>query len=150
VPVQFGAEKLSGKGMSLTIGMGGMFIETDIILPYCFQTKVTCILPGYGEMVLSGIVTWRLTKPLSRRYKKSGFAIKFTEIRAEYYKKIEEYVSQKNRILREIKFLLSKDPPNMKRINELLTATYIKDYLNIKDLRQKIEDEIALSRLRVG
>jgi len=149
VPVHFGAEDYTSTGKSLTISLGGMFIETNVQLPLEQEIKLKFFLPGYSNIEAKGIIIWRVTKPVSRRFKNPGIAVKFTDISVEDLKKIEEYVLKKSRIIRTIKHLLSAKKPDMKRINELLTSTYIRDYSSIEDLKRQVEEELALFRLRV-
>lgn len=149
VPVQFGVDEYTSNGKSLTISIGGIFVETNFLLPLDQEVKLKFTLPGYGVIEVKGTVVWRVTKAVSRRFKNPGIAVKFTEISVEDIRKIEDYVLKKSRIIRTIKHLLNQEKPDMKRINELLTSTYIHDYASIEDLRKKVEDELALFRLRV-
>jgi len=73
--------------------------------------------------------------------------VKFTEMSLEDEKVIHDYVVNKGRILRELRFLLSLDPLPMKRVNELLTSTYIIDYTSIADLRAKVDREFSFLKL---
>ncbi len=148
VPVYFGREGYTSRGKSLTISIGGIFIETNVLLPLNEEIKLKFNLPGYGPVEARGIVIWRATKPVSKRFKNPGIAVKFTEIAEEQCKSIEDYVIKKSRIIRTIKHLLSQEKPDMKKINELLTSTYIHDYSNLEDLRRQIEEELNLFRLR--
>ncbi len=148
VPVYFGSEGYTSTGKSLTISIGGIFIETNVLLPLDQEIKLKFNLPGYGPVEAKGTVIWRVTKPLSKRFKNPGIAVRFTEIAEEQCKNIEDYVIKKSRIIRAIKHMLSEKKPDMKRINELLTSTYIHDYSTIEDLRRQIEEELDLFRLR--
>lgn len=148
VPVQYGVEGYTSEGKSLTISMGGIFIETKILMPIHEEIRLKFTLPGYGPIELKGEVVWRVAKPVSKRFKNTGFAVRFTDISEEQCKQIEDYVIKKSRIIRTIKHLLSQKQPDMKRINELLTSTYIHDYSTLDDLKKKMDEELALFRLR--
>lgn len=149
VPVQYGIDEYNSTGTSLTISIGGIFIESKDPLHLDQEIKLKFNLPGYGTIEAKGVVIWRVTKGISKRFKNPGMAVKFIEIGLDDSRKIEDYVLKKSRILRTIKHLLNEKKPDMKRINELLTSTYIHDYASIDDLRKKVEDELALFRLRV-
>lgn len=148
VPVYFGVDEYTSTGKSLTVSIGGLFIETSVLMPLDQEIKLKFKIPGYGSIEAKGTVVWRVTKPVSKRYQKPGIAVKFIDIGLEQCKKIEDYVIKKSRILRTIKHLLSEKNPDMKKINELLTSTYIHDYSTLDDLKKKLDNELALFRLR--
>lgn len=148
VPVYFGVDEYTYEGRSLTISIGGLFIETKVLMPLDQEIKLKFTIPGYGSIELKGAVVWRVTKPISRRFKNPGIAVKFTDINEEQCRKIEDYVIKKSRVIRTIKHLLSEKKPDMKQINELLTSTYIRDYSTLDDLKKKLDNELALFRLR--
>lgn len=148
VPVYFGVDGYTSAGRSLTISIGGIFIETKILMPLDQEIKLKFTIPGYGSIELKGTVVWRVTKPVSKRFKNQGIAVKFTDINEEQCRQIDDYVIKKSRIIRTIKHLLSEKKPDMKRINELLTSTYIHDYSTLDDLKKKLDNELALFCLR--
>jgi Tfp pilus assembly protein PilZ len=148
VPVYFGVDEYTSTGKSLTVSIGGIFIETGVLMPLDQEIKLKFTIPGYGPIETKGTVVWRATKPVSKRFRNPGIAVKFTELNLEQCRMIEDYVIKKSRIIRTLKHLLSEKKPNMKQINELLTSTYIRDYSTLDDLRKKLENELALFRLR--
>ncbi len=136
------------KGTTAMIGCGGLFIQTDDFLPAGSEIWMKFKLPGEKHIVLAeGNVAWIIAKPqVNKRYPQPGMGVKFIRLDEPSLRIIDFYVTQKNRIFRELKFLITQENPQMKKINELLTSTYIQDYRSLDDLRKQIDWEMASFR----
>ena len=136
------------KGITAMIGCGGLFIQTDDFLPAGSEIWMKFKLPGEKHIVLAeGNVAWIIAKPqVNKRYPQPGMGVKFIRLDEPSLRIIDFYVTQKNRIFRELKFLCAQENPQMKKINELLTSTYIQDYRSLDDLRKQIDWEMASFR----
>jgi len=150
--VKFGPITTSFVGSCMSIGMGGIYVETEKLFPPTVQISLSFPFPGRSKNIeAKGIVVYTLRKGEgTEKCKGPGMGVKFTEMNPEDEKVIHDYVVIKGRILRELRFLLSLDPLPMKRVNELLTTTYIIDYTSIADLRAKVDKEISFLKLSKG
>lgn len=150
--VKYGPITPSFEGLCMSLGMGGMYIESDKLFPPSVHLVVSFPLPGRTKSIeVKGFIVYSLKKGEgSGKCRGPGMGVKFTEVNPEDERHIHDYVVMKGRILRELKFLLSQEPPPMKRINDLLTSTYITDYTSMKDLRAKVDREIAFLKLTKG
>lgn len=134
----------------MSIGMGGMYVVSDRLFPPSVLLSLSFMLPGETKCIdAKGLVVYTLRKGEGAgKCQGPGMGIKFTEVPSHNEKLIHDYVVMKGRILRELKFLLAQDHPPMKRVNELLTATYIIDYTSLADLRAQVEREVKYLKLR--
>jgi len=150
--VTFGPITPSFEGVSMSIGMGGMYIESEKLFPPTVQLSISFVLPGHTKCIeAKGLVVYTLKRGEGTgKCKGPGMGIKFIELPLEDEKTVHDYVVLKGRVIRELKFLLSQEHPPMKRVNELLTSTYIIDYTSLADLRAKVNREIACLKLRKG
>jgi len=136
------------QGTTAMIGCGGLFIQTDDFLPAGSEIWMKFKLPGEKHIILAeGNVVWIIAKPnVNKRYPQPGMGVKFIRLDEPSLRLIDFYVTKKNRIFRELKFLITQENPQMKKINELLTSTYIQDYRSLDDLRKQIDWEMASFR----
>ncbi|MDD5224027.1 MAG: PilZ domain-containing protein [bacterium] len=136
------------KGITAMIGCGGIFIQTEDFLPAGSEIWMKFKLPEEKHIIQAeGNVVWVIAKPnTNKRYPQPGMGVKFIRLDEPSLRIIDAYVTQKNRIFRELKFLMSQETPPMKKVNELLTSTYIRDYRSLDDLRKQIAWEMASFR----
>lgn len=136
------------KGITAMVGCGGLFVQTDDFLPAGSEIWMKFKLPEEKHVIQAeGNVVWVIAKPnANKRYPQPGMGVKFIRLDEPSLRIIDFYVTQKNRIFRELKFLMSQENPPMKKINELLTSTYIQDYRSLEDLRKQINWEMASFR----
>jgi Tfp pilus assembly protein PilZ len=136
------------RGVTAVIGGGGIFIQTGDLLSRGSEIWMKFKMPGEKQLIhADGTVVWLISKhSANKRYPHLGMGIKFNRVDESAVSMIDSYVTKKNRIFRELKFLLSQDNPPMKKINELLTSTYIQDYRSLEDLRKQVDWEMASFR----
>lgn len=136
------------RGVTSVIGGGGIFIQTGDLLSRGSEIWMKFKMPGEKQLIhADGTVVWlNSIHSATKRYPQLGMGIKFNRVDESAVSIIDSYVTKKNRIFRELKFLLSQDHPPMKKINELLTSTYIKDYSSLEDLQKQVDWEMASFR----
>lgn len=137
-------------GITSSVGLGGVFIETaKNLFKIGDELWLRFQMPGEEQVVEAiGKVTWVNSKPKpDRRQSGPGMGIRFNRLNERGFRLIDSYVITKSRLFRKLKFLLSQDPPDMKKINELLSSTYIQEYRSINDLRRQVDLEMSTFRL---
>ena len=136
------------RGVTAMIGIGGMFIQTGDFFSTGSEIWIKFKLPGEKQIIQAdGTVAWVISKPKSsKRYPHPGMGIKFNRVDESAMALIDSYVTKKNRIFRELKFLVTQENPPMNKINELLTSTYIQDYRSLEDLQKQIDWEMTSFR----
>lgn len=141
--VRYGITEPAYNGRSRVIGEGGMYIETEKIFYKGTELIISFKLPGSNvETSVKGKVVWTLVKGNYGKYKGPGMAIQFIDISDETKKVIREYVTSKKEVLEKILDMCEKEHPPMKEINNLLTQTYILDYVSIDDIKNKVKSEL--------
>ena len=136
-------------GVTSSVGLGGVYIETKDLFKIGDELWLQFYMPGEEQVVEAvGKVSWLSNKPNpSERLGGPGMGISFNRLNERGFRLIDSYVTTKSRLFRKLKFLLSQDPPDLKKVNELLSSTYIKEYRNLQDLRRQVDLEMSTFRL---
>lgn len=151
-PAEFVWGTITQPAVALMIGLGGCFLETEVIVPPGEELDLHLRLePSGGKIKCRGKVAWiayRKGYPTRAGKKSRGFALEFMRIFPEDRARIEEYVVKRNRLFRAMDHELKKQKPDQRLIKELFSAACPGESTHLAHVRKVCRYEVQHFRLR--
>ncbi len=150
-PAEFTWGTVTHRGMILSIGLGGCFIGSKVLVP--LHEKLDLVF--YMEGDLNPIKCRSKVAMISKtgvhalgKIKRKGFGLEFLKIFPEDRQKLEEYVQHQIRIFKTIDHELGKIKRDTPLIKELFASVRPDESIHLNHIKKVTRENMKLFKLR--
>jgi PilZ domain len=150
-PAEFTWGTVNHKGRILSVGLGGCFIESKVLVPLHEELNLVFYMEGTINPIKCrskvAMVAKTGARALGRKIPK-GFGLEFLKIFPEDRFKLEEYVKIQVRIFKTIDHELSKVKRDIPLIKELFLRVRPDESTHLNHIKKVTRENLKLFRLR--
>jgi hypothetical protein len=150
-PAEFSWGTISHSGRARVLGIGGCFLETQVMVPVGEEIELRFQLdPALPLLTGRGKVAWISERgvPIAGPGLHRGFALEFQRIFPEDRAVIDEFVRRKTRVFRAVCHEFGKHKPDTGLIKELFASVCPDESTHLSHIKRVCREELRYFRLR--
>ena len=150
-PAEFSWGTISHPGRVRVLGIGGCFLETQVMVPAGEEIELRFQLdPALPPVTGQGKIAWISERGISITGAglHRGFALEFQRIFPEDRAAIDEFVRKKTRVFRAVCHELGKHKPDPGLIKELFASICPDESTHLSHIKRVCREELRYFRLR--